>query len=192
MTLEIRPVRPEEYEAVGAIVIAAYDREGTIEGPYRAQIRDTGARVDAGAAVLVAVDGPDLLGSVTYVEAGQEHFENAGAGDCGFRMLGVATSAQGRGVGRALVQACLDRGRRDGHHRVAIYTMEWMDTARRMYERMGFVRRPDRDVVFPAGVGHALQYDLTAQAAEHFDPPGPVPERPPWYEDAWAAHNSST
>jgi hypothetical protein len=29
-----------------------------------------------------------------------------------------------------------------------IHTTPWMEAARRMYERLGFVRRPDRDVPF--------------------------------------------
>lgn len=167
----------------------AYDGEGEIEGPYRAQIIDTGARLGIGTDVLVA-EGPDgLLGSVTFVEETSEHFENAGAGDCGFRMLGVAPHAQGRGIGRQLVEACLELGRTRDRHRMAIHTMAWMSAAQVMYDRMGFVRRPDRDVVFPAGIGYALQYDLTAAAADRFERPGIVPPEPPWYLDAWAARD---
>ena len=164
----------------------AYDHEGEIEGPYRQQITDTGSRVGTGTDVLVAIGDDGLLGSVTFVEESSKHFENAGAGDCGFRMLGVAPEAQGQGVGRQLVEACLHLARTRGRRRVAIYTMEWMSAAQAMYDQMGFVRRPDRDVTFPAGVGYALQYDVTDGADEHFDPHGPIPAEPPWYLDAWA------
>lgn len=197
MTMTVRPVRPHEFEAVGQLTIMAYDAVGSIQGSYRDQLVDTAARVADGADVLVAVngeggdgergDGDQLLGSVTYVDADNPHFENQGGGDCSFRMLAVDVDAQGRGAGRALVQACIDRARERAGRRLAIYSMEWMPVAHALYASMGFTRRPDRDVMFPAGIGFAFQLDLAEDAEAHFAPPGPVPAEPPWYEDAWAA-----
>lgn len=179
----IRPVRPGEHALAGEIVLAAYDAAGQIEGPYRETIRDTGARVAAGSQVWVAVADDVLLGTVTFTDRDDPNFEDDGHGDCGFRMLGVAPDAQGRGVGRALVGACIDAAVGAGRDRLAIYSLEWMTAAHRLYGAMGFVRRPDRDVMFPAGVGMAFHRDLTARAVTRFPPPGPVPDAPPWYLD---------
>ncbi len=183
MALVVRPVRPDEHDAVGAMVLAAYDGFGRIEGEYRGRILDTGARVAAGSAVWVAAVGDEVLGSVTFTDREDPNFEDDGHGDCGFRMLGVAPHAQGRGVGRALVQACIDAARAAGRDRLAIYSMEWMTAAHALYRSMGFRHRPDRDVTFPAGVGVAFHLDLTPAAATRFPPPGPVPDTPPWYLD---------
>ncbi len=188
MTITVRPVRPEEHHTVGRITIEAYDAVGTIVGPYRDDLVDTGRRVADGADVWVAVRGQQVLGSVTYVDADNPHFENHGGGDCSFRMLAVDVAEQGNGVGRTLVQRCVATARDRGRRRIAIYSMEWMPTAHALYASMGFTRRPDRDVAFPAGVGVAFQLDLTDDAAAHFPPPGPTPGSPPWYLDAWAAH----
>lgn len=190
--VEIRPVRPEEHARVGELTLAAYDRVGTMSDAYRAEIADTGARVADGADVWVAVDdGGAVIGAVTFVDAGNRHFEAPEVGDCGFRMLAVDPAAQGRGVGRALVQRCLDEATARGRRRIAIHTMIWMEGAQAMYDSMGFVRRPDRDVVFPGGVGWVYQRDLVPDAADHFPPPGPVRDPLPWFEDLWAERDAT-
>jgi ribosomal protein S18 acetylase RimI-like enzyme len=61
-------------------------------------------------------------------------------------MLAVAPSAQGRGVGRALSVECIDRARARRARRVALHSTPWMQTAHRLYESLGFVRAPDRDL----------------------------------------------
>ncbi|MCZ2859682.1 GNAT family N-acetyltransferase [Blastococcus sp. VKM Ac-2987] len=60
-------------------------------------------------------------------------------------MLVVDPAAQGRGVGAALVSACLERARRAGKRRVVISTGTRMTAAHRLYERLGFTRLPERD-----------------------------------------------
>jgi GNAT superfamily N-acetyltransferase len=184
--VDVRPAQPTEYEAVGRLTVEAYDAVGQMTPEYREQLRDTAGRIAEGAEVLVAVDGDRVVGAVTYVDRGP-HLEGATAGDVAFRMLAVDPAAQGRGVGEALVAACLDRARARGRRRVAIYSMDFMRTAHRLYGRFGFVRRPDRDVMFPSGLGLAFSLDLAPDAAAHFPPPGPVPDTPPWFEDLWRA-----
>ncbi|HEX6935200.1 MAG TPA: GNAT family N-acetyltransferase, partial [Actinomycetes bacterium] len=66
-------------------------------------------------------------------------------GEAEFRMLAVAPDARGRGVGGALAQWCVDRAREQGCTAVALSSLPEMQTAHRIYERMGFVRAPDRD-----------------------------------------------
>lgn len=179
MSVEVRPVRPEEHEAVGDLTLAAYDQLGAVSTDYRERLRDVAARQDDHTRVLVAVEDDHVLGSVTVVGAASEHFEHAGHGDGGFRMLAVAPSAQGRGVGQALLAAALGHARAHGWRRLVITTMAWMNTAQAMYEASGFVRRPDRDVRFSSGVGLCYALDLTDGAGDHFPAPGPVPDEPP-------------
>ena len=51
----------------------------------------------------------------------------------------------GLGVGHALVDECVRRARRAGAAELGLHTSESMRVARRMYERMGFERAPERD-----------------------------------------------
>lgn len=179
MSIEVRPVRPEEHEAVGELTVAAYDGVGTVSTDYRARLRDVTARQDHHATVLVAVEDGQVLGSVTVVAAPSEHFEHRGHGDGGFRMLAVAPAAQRHGVGRALLAAALGHARAHGWRRLVITTMAWMHAAQDLYETAGFVRRPDRDVRFTSGLGLCYALDLVDDAGDHFPPPGPVPIEPP-------------
>jgi len=61
------------------------------------------------------------------------------------RLLAVAPSARGRGVGAALMQECVRRVRRSGTGVLSLHTTDLMQAALRMYERMGFVRAPELD-----------------------------------------------
>jgi ribosomal protein S18 acetylase RimI-like enzyme len=61
-------------------------------------------------------------------------------------MLAVAPDAQRRGVGRRLVQACIDRARAAKNARIVLHTNEAMAPAQALYRSLGFDRRPDRDL----------------------------------------------
>ena len=179
-------MRHAESDRVGRLTLAAYDGYGSMQGEYRAYLGDPLRRVDGCSALLVAELQGDIVGTVTLVQPGDEQWEGRAAdGDHGFRVLAVDPGAEGRGVGRRLVEVSLEHARGQGARRVFIMSMRWMVRAHRLYEGLGFVRRADLDVRFPSGDGVAFTCDLSPDADQHFAPPGPVPPEPPWYEDAW-------
>jgi GNAT superfamily N-acetyltransferase len=169
----IREARPEEYLAVGELVVDAYQRldgaaSTAVHRDYLEEIRDTASRA-AIAAVLVAVEDAQVLGSVTYVAGpGTAFSEIERDGEAGFRVLAVRPDAQGRGIGRRLVLACIERARAEGWQGLAISTSDAMHAAHRLYERLGFVRAPDRDWSPGAGI-NLLAYVLDLDTAR----PGP-------------------
>lgn len=184
----VRTIRPDEYPRVGALVVEAYDDVGRFNDAYRDFLAEPSQWVPGCTEVMVAVDEQDVpIGCVAFVLPGDAEFEGTTppAGDAGFRFLAVAPVAQGSGAGAALVTAVVERARARGCRRIAIHSMAFMTGAHRLYERYRFVRRPDLDVVFPAGPGYAFTLDLTDDAAGHFPEPGPVPDQMPWFEDAW-------
>lgn len=156
----VRPARPAEYDAIGELTVAVYGSldGGTLHPEYAAILRRTAERA-ATAEVLVAVQGDALLGSVTYVPGPGPQASIAAEGEAEFRTLFVAPEAQGRGAGRGLVQWSVDRARRDGRDRLVLSTMPWMRVAHGLYERMGFVRTPDRDWSPRPGI-HCWAYAL--------------------------------
>ncbi len=147
-TPRVRVAHPLEYDAVGELTVAGYVADGhlTADHPYAAVLRDAAQRA-RDAELLVAVDPADdtILGTVTFCVAGTPYAEVSTAGEAEFRTLATAPGARGRGVGTALVLACLDRARELGSSRVVISSGNWMFTAHRLYDRLGFVRVPDRD-----------------------------------------------
>jgi ribosomal protein S18 acetylase RimI-like enzyme len=150
--LVVRRAEPREYAAVGDVTIAAY-RTLPVDhlwGGYEAAIRDVAARADS-THVLVAVDRDthELIGAVTFAsDPASGWVEWTEAGEAQFRLLAVAPAARGRGVGDALARACCELAASDGLTLV-IHTTQWMDAAQRLYARLGFTRRPDRDVAYP-------------------------------------------
>lgn len=185
--VNVRPMRPGDDQRVAALTLAGYDAYGSITGEYRRFLADPQARVDGCSALLVAELDGEVVGTVTYVLPGDRQWEGPAAppGDCGFRVLAVDPGFEGRGVGRRLVESCLDRAVTGGRRRMFIISMAWMHRAHALYHGLGFSRRPDLDARFPAGDGFAFTYDLTPDAREHFPAPGAVPTRPPWFEDVW-------
>lgn len=139
----VRSATPDEYDAVADLIIEVY-QEGGLHPEYEAILRRTGERAET-SDVLVAVRDGAVLGTVTYVDGPGPQASIATDGEAEFRTLAVAPEAQGLGVGRALVRCCIDRARADGRARLVLSTMPWMRVAHGMYERLGFVRTPERD-----------------------------------------------
>ena len=149
----IREVLPDEYEALGDLTVRAYAAiPGETDDGYHPYLRDVASRATS-MPVLVAVDGDGrLLGGVSYVPGrGTRYSESERPGEAGFRTLAVDPWAAGRGVGRALAEACIDRARADGRAGLAIYTRPAMVVAHRLYGSLGFRRDPSRDWEFEPG-----------------------------------------
>ena len=184
----VRPIRPTDHGRVGRIVVEAYDAVGRFNDEYRDFLADPDKWVPGSTTTYVTEVGGEVVGAVAFVLPGDEEFEDLRppAGDCGFRFLAVAPPAQGSGAGAALVDRVITDARERGCHRMIIHSMAFMTAAHGLYERRGFVRRPDLDVRFPSGIGYAFALDLTDEAPERFPEPGPVPDDPPWFEDLWA------
>ena len=170
MTIQVREVRPDEYAALGEVTVAAYRTVGEDDPGYLTFVRDVAARA-AICPVLVAVDATGrVLGGVTYVPGpGTPYSESEFEGEAAFRMLAVDPAAQGRGVGRALVLACIDRARADRRSRLVLLTRPFMRSAHGLYAGLGFRRAPERDWEPEPGL-ELLGYELDLDPA--IDPPG--------------------
>lgn len=145
--VEIRPPRPEEYALAGEVTVLAYEADGHLADDvgYDATLRDVARRAEE-AEVLVAVDGAGkVVGTVTIVLPGSEFAEISRPGELEFRMLAVAPSARGRGIGEALINAVFERARALGLRKVVLSSLERMRSAHRLYERLGFTRLAERD-----------------------------------------------
>ncbi len=114
-----------------------------------------------------------VVGVVLYLHAHGPLGQVARDGEAEFRVLAVAPEARGQRIGEALVRACIERGMNDGARAVVLWSQPTMPAAHRLYERLGFVRAPERDqedargfmrLVFrkdldPNGPGHAQAGD---------------------------------
>jgi ribosomal protein S18 acetylase RimI-like enzyme len=149
----IREARPDERARVGELRVTAYRDLGMLsEGDRYAQtLRTLG--FDGPSTVLVATDddqaggpgGTVILGTIT-VEPFGPHSELArDEGEADIRAFAVDPRAQGRGVGRALLQAVVADAAKGGLRRLRLCTQPAMTTAQRLYAGAGFARTPDLD-----------------------------------------------
>jgi ribosomal protein S18 acetylase RimI-like enzyme len=161
--LRIRPAMPDDDQTLADLVIDAYVTGGHL-GPddqYVSVLRRTAERRSQ-AEVLVAESDGELVGTVTMVRGGTAYSEFADEHDTEIRMLAVAPTCGGQGVGAALLSEVLDRSRALDAHGVALYTLDSMAAARTLYQRNGFHRRPDLDHEPAPGVQlRAYRLDLS-------------------------------
>lgn len=85
-----------------------------------------------------------------------------------FRMLSVTPAGRGRGIGQALVAACLRRALVARMREVLLSSLPTMTAAHRLYGRNGFVRHValDRSPVLGVALWGLLAAALSLQATD--------------------------
>ena len=165
--MQVRRATRDDHEVVGRVTVAAYATYLSDDGPdsdYVQHLADAAGR-DRDAELWVAEEAGRVLGSVTLCPEGSPWRELAQPGEGEFRMLAVDPDAQGRGVGRALVELTVERFRSAGASAVVLCSMKEMSGAHRLYERAGFERDPERDWSPVPGVD-LLAYRLALPSEE--------------------------
>jgi ribosomal protein S18 acetylase RimI-like enzyme len=153
LATRIRPAETAELDDAAAIIRAAYTEYAAQMTPgswerYIEHAIDVRSRLDE-SELLVAESDARLVGAVTYyADARRAMGERAPSSWAGIRLLAVHPDARGRGIGRTLVEACVERARASGKAALGLHTSEMMAVAQGMYERMGFVRVPELDFHF--------------------------------------------
>ena len=162
----IRVAREHEIDAVGRLTVAAYAADGriTADHPYATHLADAGARLRDAVLLVATSPGGELVGTVTLVPPESSIAEMCRPSEMEVRMLAVAPASRGRGVGEALARACIEVARERGCERVILSSGTWMTVAHRLYERLGFVRVPERDWSPRVDVS-LLAYELPLAAA---------------------------
>ncbi|MFI7077958.1 GNAT family N-acetyltransferase [Micromonospora sp. NPDC049903] len=170
----VRPAAPADFAAVARLTVAAYEADGQLKGEhgYAEVLADVSGRAAHGL-ILVAVDSAtgQVLGTVTFVLPGSRYAEMCRPDEAEFRMLAVDPATQGRGVGAALVEACVAEATERGCTALAICVRAGhAEPAHRLYQRRGFVRVPEQDWSPLPGVDLlALRLALTAAPPGHDD-----------------------
>jgi GNAT superfamily N-acetyltransferase len=189
--VSVREAHAEDTDAIVGVTLAAYGEYapalGSLWETYRANIVSTLTDVRSGERLVAEREGR-VVGSVLLLPArrrpGAEDAPAAngrrptarvpGGGDARMvdapevRLLAVAPTHRGAGIGRALMQECVRRARVAGARRLTLHTTGLMRVARAMYERMGFVRDPALDFHPAPGLtieGYVLALDPPARDA---------------------------
>lgn len=166
----VRRAEQADARAVGDLTCSVYVGEGyadpnTAPG-YVAELSDGQRRISE-AIVFVAESDGEIFGTVTAAPDGSPMRHVAGAEELEIRMLAVRPADRRRGVAARLVSACEQLAAQRGCSAVALCTDPAMSAARRLYERRGYVRTPERDWVADgvALLSYRLQLPIGASAA---------------------------
>ncbi len=172
--LIIRPVAPDEHDAVDALIATAYEFDYGPTPHGEDELQHSVVRAER-FEVWNAADGEtgELLGSITTPrDGGEQLLEDATPNELDFRLLAVSPRARRRGVGAALTRHVVDLARERGLRRVFLKSAPNMTGAHRLYESLGFRRDPDRDGLVIDGV---VQFDLFAFVVD-VDPIASTPQ----------------
>ena len=145
----VRPRRPDEYARVGETDDHRVQdtADATTSTTATTRRSSTSRRAPAIDDVLVAVDRDGtVLGACTFVtDPASPWMEWNEPDETQLRLLAVDPRRPGsRASATALVEACMERARALGRP-LLLHTTQYMTTAQRLYERLGFRRVPERD-----------------------------------------------
>jgi GNAT superfamily N-acetyltransferase len=116
---------------------------GLLEEPDLPHLLDPrGTIIDGGGAIFVALLGDEVIGTCGIHPAGDGDFE--------LIKLAVDPRARGGGLGRRLVERCVDFARAAGARRVTLLSSRKLASALRLYAALGFRHEP-----MPASIGYA-------------------------------------
>jgi GNAT superfamily N-acetyltransferase len=150
--LRIRDALPGNRGAVEILTLSAYQEYAAVMRAhwerYRQNILATLAAVAPAAQIVAAQEGR-ILGAVLFYPLGSVIAAQGGEAVTltwpEVRLLAVAPAARCQGIGTALMHECVRRARQSGAVALALHTMDIMQVAMRIYERMGFERSRELD-----------------------------------------------
>jgi GNAT superfamily N-acetyltransferase len=148
--LLIRDACSEELNEVSLLIKEAYMEYRRSFPPehwkfYLENIIDVHSRLGVSELIVAELDRK-LVGVVTlYLDASSSSQEQWPKGWAGVRLLAVRPAYRGQGIGRALMEECIYRCRKQNIKAIGLHTAIIMSVARKMYEDMGFIRAPEYD-----------------------------------------------
>lgn len=161
---DVRPMRADEQDEVRALLTEAYRpyTANMVPALYDNYLKAVLNTSDGQA--LVAVDGDRVVGSARLYVAGTPPVPLP-PDWAWVRAVGVAPSARGSGVGRALME--YSAAHSGDATALSLHTMDFMPTAVQLYERLGYERAPEWDLHIGRKAGfppeetvHAMAYRL--------------------------------
>lgn len=139
--LAIRPIAALDDAAMASVIRSVMTEFGASGEGFSIHDAEVDHMAEAyagpGAAYFVVTDGARVLGGggVARLAGGDERV-------CELKKMYFLPEARGAGMGRALLDRCLDAARELGYTYCYIETLNSMHAAKRLYERAGFQPLP--------------------------------------------------
>ena len=152
----LRDYRESDADNVNRVAHAAFAefKESYCDWPTMVRNVSRMAALARDGELVVAECAGEIRGAVVYIPPGRPRADFFEREWPIIRMLVVEPAGRGRGLGRALTEACLARAERDGADAIALHTSPIMTVALAMYLRLGFTLARDAPAVL--GVPYAV------------------------------------
>lgn len=152
----IRKAHVSEFEAIGKLMVRVYSHLEGFPKPsdqpdYYRMLANVGELTKKPSTELLVAVSPEgsIAGCVVYF-SDMQYYGSGGTATkeknaSGFRLLAVDNAIRGHGVGKLLTNECIRKAKEKKHANVVIHTTKAMQTAWKMYEKIGFKRYEDLD-----------------------------------------------
>ena len=155
MKFNIRNFQDADAKSVNRIAIDAFSQYKLHFSDWPAIMKTVGnmALLANNAELIVATVNEDIAGAVCYVAPGKE--KNFFPIEWPIiRMLVVNPAYRNIGIGKALTEACVQKAILDNCSLIGLHTSHIMETALRMYLRMGFKLEREAPAIY--GVAYTI------------------------------------
>ena len=156
MHYRLRAFSAADGAAVDALAIAAFEefRDAYNDWPRFSKIISSMASLNQSGELIVAEsEEAGIVGAVGYIGPHKPKSAFFKPEWPIMRMLVVAPTARGFGIGRRLADECVQRAQRDHAPLLALHTTPIMKIALPMYERMGFKFHSEAPAIFGVPYG---------------------------------------
>lgn len=143
-TVEIRAATTDDHATIDALALEAWQVLKPGYDPRRWEELLVGvgtmSKLATEGRLLVAATPEPICGAVGYMPPGRSNPKIFPIEWPSIRMLVVRPSHRGRGIGKALMAACIREAVKDGARCIGLHTSPIMEIALPMYLRMGFIK----------------------------------------------------
>jgi ribosomal protein S18 acetylase RimI-like enzyme len=132
----------KDFEAIADMNVSAYAefasrlRPGSWETMQK-NLRNISEKAKV-AEFMVCRSGNEIVGSVAYCPAGKGDPTIFKRDMASILLLAVSPMHRGKGIARALTEACISRAKSDGANSIGLFTSELMESAQQIYRSLGF------------------------------------------------------
>ncbi|CAH1203662.1 hypothetical protein PAECIP111893_02028 [Paenibacillus plantiphilus] len=148
-----RDAADTDREAIKAVLVNAYSQYEVVLPTerweqYKVDILNSVSNTGVKARIVAELDGK-IVGSVFLYASSEAAYglPELNINTPIMRLLAVAIDARGLGVATELIRASVNRSLLWGADTLHLHTTDYMDSAIRLYERLGFERAIDKDLI---------------------------------------------
>ena len=150
--MKIRDMKQDEIQAVRELRVKGYSEyESCVSIEYWNVLKTSllsDNDIKSNASIFVAELDGEIVGSIALFPSSIQAYDwSEDVQDYPeIRMLSVNPTIRGKGIGRALVEHCLQVVKEQNNKKIGLHTASFMTNASSLYEGMGFYRVPELDL----------------------------------------------